>query len=47
MERDSGKHNSLSQSKYLAKLNPNCHMDYSIIFSETSFYPETSILSHI
>ena len=29
---------------HLAKLNPNCHMNYSIIFREISFYPETSIL---
>ena len=28
----------------LAKLNPNCHMNYSIIFTEISFSPETSIL---
>ena len=27
----------------LAKLNPNCHMNYSIIFTEISFYPETSV----
>ena len=26
----------------LAKLNPNCHMNYSIIFTEISFSPETS-----
>ena len=31
-----------SQSSDLAKLNPICHMDYSIIFTEISFYPETS-----
>ena len=24
----------------LAKLNPNCHMNYSIICTEISFYPE-------
>ena len=29
---------------HLAKLNPNCHMNYSIIFTEISFSPETSIL---
>ena len=39
-----GIHNSLSQSIDLAKLNPNCHMNYSIIFTEISFYPETSNL---
>ena len=27
-----------------AKLNPNCHMNYSIIFTEISFSPETSKL---
>ena len=27
---------------HLAKLNPNCHMNYSIIFTEISFSPETS-----
>ena len=26
-----------------AKLNPKCHMNYSIIFTEISFSPETSI----
>ena len=26
----------------LAKLNPKCHMNYSIIFKEISFYAETS-----
>ena len=25
----------------LAKLNPNCHMNYSFIFKEISFYLET------
>ena len=29
---------------HLAKLNPNCHMNYSIIFTEISFSPETSSL---
>ena len=29
---------------HLAKLNPNCHMNYSIIFTEISFSPETSNL---
>ena len=38
------KHNSLSQSIDLAKLNPNCHVNYSIIFTEISFYPEASSL---
>ena len=28
----------------LAKLNRNCHMNYSIIFTEISFSPQTSIL---
>ena len=28
---------------HLAKLNPKCHMNYSIIFTEISFSPETSI----
>ena len=27
-----------------AKLNLKCHMNYSIIFTEISFYPETSSL---
>ena len=27
---------------HLAKLNPKCHMNYSIIFTEISFSPETS-----
>ena len=31
------------RSIHLSKLNPNCHMNYSIIFTEISFYPETSI----
>ena len=31
-----------SQIINLAKLNPNCHMNYSIIFTEVSFSPETS-----
>ena len=31
-----------SRSPDLAKLNPKCHMNYSIIFTEISFYPETS-----
>ena len=35
-----------SQSSDLAKLNPICHMNYSIIFTEISFYPETSIFPH-
>ena len=35
-------HNSLSRSIDFAKLNQNCHMNYSIIFTEISFYPETS-----
>ena len=30
---------------HLAKLNPNCHMNYSIIFTEISFSPETSNLA--
>ena len=33
-----------SQLTHLAKLNPNCHMNYSIIFTEISFSPETSSL---
>ena len=32
---------------HLAKLNPNCHMNYSIIFIEICFSPETSILLQI
>ena len=32
---------------HLAKLNPNCHMNYSIIFTEISFSPETSNLHQI
>ena len=44
LQRDGGKHNSLSQSLDLAKLNPNFHMNYSIILTEISFYPETSNL---
>ena len=35
----------LFSDHHLAKLNPNCHMNYSIIFTEISFSPETSILS--
>ena len=27
----------------LAKLSPNCHMNYSINFTENSFYPETKL----
>ena len=34
---------SLSWSIDLAKLNPNCHMNDSIILTEISFFPETSI----
>ena len=30
-----------SQSSDLAKLNPICHMNYSAIFTEISFYLET------
>ena len=30
-----------SQITHLAKLNPKCHMNYSIIFTKTSFSPET------
>ena len=39
------KHNSLSRSIDidLAKLNPNCHMNYSNIVTEINFYPETQI----
>ena len=33
-----------SQSSDLAKLNPICHMNYSIISTEISIYPETSNL---
>ena len=29
---------------HLAKLNPKCHMNYSIIFTEISFSPETKNL---
>ena len=36
-----------SRSSDLAKLNPICHMNYSIIFTEISFYPDTSILHYI
>ena len=36
------KPNSLSRSIDLAKLNPNCHINYSVIFTEISFYPEIS-----
>ena len=35
-----------SRITHLAKLNPNCHMNYSIIFTEISFSPETSISDH-
>ena len=31
---------------HLVKLNPNCRMNYSIIFTEISFSPETSILNY-
>ena len=37
------KHNVLFQSFDLAKLSPKCHMNYSIIFTEINFYPETYI----
>ena len=36
------KHDSPSRSPDLAKLNSNCHMKYSINFTEINFYPETS-----
>ena len=36
-----------SRSSDLAKLNMICHMNYSVIFTEISFYPETSILLQI
>ena len=42
-----GKHNILFWSTDLAKLNPKYHMNYSIIFTEISFYPETSKLLNI
>ena len=29
LQKDNGKHNSQSQNLNLAKLNPNCHMNYS------------------
>ena len=32
----------LFSDHHLAKLNPNCHKNYSIIFTEISFSPETS-----
>ena len=32
-----------SRLTHLAKLNPNCHMNYSIIFTEISFSPESSL----
>ena len=38
------KHNILSRSPVLAKLKPKCRMNYSVIFTEISFYPETSNL---
>ena len=41
-----GPTNTMLFSDYhLAKLNPNCHMNYSIIFTEISFSPETSNLT--
>ena len=36
-----------SRITHLAKLNPNCHMNYSTFFTEISFSPETSIMSSI
>ena len=33
-----------SRITHLAKQNPDCHMNYSIIFTEISFSPETSNL---
>ena len=30
-----------TRSSDLAKLNPKCYMNYSIIFTEMSFYPVT------
>ena len=42
-----GPTNTMLFSDYhLAKLNPNCHMNYSIIFTEISFSPETSNSSY-
>ena len=38
-----GKHDSLSWSPDIAKINTTCHMNYSIIFTEISFYPATLI----
>ena len=35
-----------SRLTHLAKLNPSCHMNYSIIFTEISFSLETSIIVH-
>ena len=32
---------------HLAKLNPKCYMNYSIIFTEISFSPKTSISLHL
>ena len=32
---------TISGSLDFAKLNPDCHMNYSVIFTEISFYPET------
>ena len=42
--KEASKCDVLSQSPDLAKLNPQCHMNYSIIFTEISFYPGTSNL---
>ena len=36
----------LFSDHHLAKLNHKCHMNYSIIFTEISFSPETSNLPH-
>ena len=38
------KHNSLSRGIDFVKLNPYCHINYSIIFTQISFYPVTSSL---
>ena len=42
--KGAGKHDVLSQSSDLAKLNLKCNMNYSIVLrpTEFSFYPETS-----
>ena len=42
----SAQYDVLYQRYDLFKLNPKCHMNYSIIFKEISFFSETSSSPH-